>query len=166
METAKQQGTKALVLYATVFGNTEKVARALARGIQSHCEVRCLNVKDAELDWLSHYSLIAVGAPTQAFSAYKPMKDFLSKLEGMTSLRGVPGFAFDTKIDSPLSGSATKHIEKRHEDLGLRTVMPRASAIVSGGTKENTLREGEESRFERIGEEGASLARLQVAKTP
>ena len=89
------------------------------------------------------------------------MKDFLSRLEGRTNLGGKFGFAFDTKLDSRLSGSAAKYIEKKLEELNLKTVKPRSSAIVSGGTKDNVLREGEEGRFEEIGDEiGAVLAKL------
>ncbi len=165
METI-QRGQRALVLYDTLFGNTEKVARALARGIQRHREVDCLNIKDVDLDKIPQYGLLAIGAPTQAFSASKPMKDFLSRLEGMTSLGGIQGFAFDTKLDSRFSGSAAKYVEKRLEELRVKLVMPRASAIVSGGTKDSVLREGEEARFEGIGDEiGAALDKLAIAKT-
>ena len=52
-----------------MFGNTEKIARALTRGIQRHCEVDCLNINNADTSNLAQYDLIAVGAPTQAFSA-------------------------------------------------------------------------------------------------
>lgn len=161
-----RQGEKALVLYASMFGNTEKIAKALAKGIEFHCQVDCVNINDADPAGFSQYGLIAVGAPTQAFSAYKPMKDFLEKLSVMTGLGGKLGFAFDTRIDSRLSGSAAKYIEKRLDELGLKMVKPRASAIVSGGTKDNVLRQGEDARFEGIGEEiGAVLARLPVAKS-
>jgi flavorubredoxin len=145
-------GERALVLYGSVFGNTEKVALALARGIRRHTEVDCISIKDADAAGLSRYRLIAVGAPTQAFSAYKPMKDFLSKVDAST-VRGKLGFAFDTKIDSRLSGSASKYIEKRLQEFGVRILRPRESAIVSGGTKDNVLREGEETRFEALGDE-------------
>jgi len=156
-----QPSPKALVLYDSVFGNTEKIAKALSRGIQRHCGVDCLNIKEANPKKFAEYGLIAIGAPTQAHSAYKPMKDFLSGLEGTENLAGVPGFAFDTKFDMPLSGSAAKYIEKRLEEFGFKIFAPRASAIVSGGMKDNVLRDGEEVRFEKIGDEiGSGLAKL------
>jgi len=156
-----QPSPKAIVLYGSVFGNTEKVAKALSTGIQRHCRVDCVNIKDADPKRFAEYGLIAIGAPTQAHSAYKPMKDFLSSLEGTKNLVGVLGFAFDTRFDMPLSGSAAKYIEKRLEELGFKIFAPRASAIVSGGMKDNVLRDGEEARFEKIGDEiGSGLARL------
>jgi flavorubredoxin len=166
MENPEHGPGKAVVLYASVFGNTERIAKALAKGIQQYCEVDCIDIRDADPARLSQYSLVAVGAPTQAFSAYAPMKEFLSRLEGGKNLKGRYGFAFDTKLDSRLSGSAAKYIEKRLEALNLEIVKPRSSAIVSGGTKDNVLKEGEEVRFEAIGGEiGALLARHTIALT-
>lgn len=163
---SRPEGAKAVVLYDTVFGNTEKVARALARGIERHVPVDCINILEADTGALASYDLIAIGAPTQAFTAHKPMKDFLSGLRGVKNLSGVRGFAFDTKFDSLLSGSASKYIEARLEELGLKIVRPRASAIVSGGTKDNVLKAGEEARFETIGDEiGELLGKLPTPKT-
>ncbi|HUI00047.1 MAG TPA: flavodoxin domain-containing protein [Nitrososphaerales archaeon] len=167
---SSQRQPKAVVLYDTVFGNTEKVASALARGLRRYCEVDFQAITEADPARLSGYDLIAVGAPTQGFTAHRPMKDFLSRLESK-GLEGRLGFAFDTKIDSRLSGSAAKFIEERLGKLGLKMARPRASAIVSGGTKDNVLREGEEARFEQIGAEmGAALAatggRAGGAKAP
>jgi len=158
-------GPKAIVLYGSVFGNTEKIAKALSRGIQRHSAVDCVNIKDADPKKFAEYGLIAIGAPTQAHSAYKPMKDFLSSLEGTKNLAGMLGFAFDTKFDMPLSGSAAKYIEKRLEELGFKIFASRASAIVSGGMKDNVLGDGEEARFEKLGDEiGSALANLTEIK--
>ena len=151
------QSAKAIVLYDTVFGNTEKIADSLARGMRRHCQVDFFSISEVDATKLPAYDLIAVGAPTQAFSAHRPMKDFLAALKA-EALSGKLGFAFDTKIDSRLSGSAAKYIEERMERLGMKVVKPRASAIVTGGTKDNKLREGEEARFEQLGSEiGAAV---------
>ena len=73
-------------------------------------------------------------------------------------LSGKYGFAFDTRIGSPLSGSAAKFIEKKLKDLGLEVIHPRASAIVVS-QKEPVkpghvmLKNGSEEAFEKLGEE-------------
>jgi hypothetical protein len=94
------------------------------------------------------------------------MKEFLGKLEAV-DLAGKYGFAFDTKLDSRLSGSAAKHIEKELASRGLAILAPRESAIVfstkekgdaAGGVR---LREGEEERFAKI---GAQLGRALAAR--
>jgi hypothetical protein len=57
------------------------------------------------------------------------MKEFLSRLEGR-SFVGMYGFAFDTRYDSFMAGSAAKQIEKRLETTGMQIIKPHTSAIV------------------------------------
>lgn len=148
---------RSIVLYDTLFGSTEKVARALSRGIQTkRGTVDCVNINKVNAEALPQYDFIAVGAPTQAFSASKPMKDFLQKI-GVEDLLGHRGFAFDTKLDSRFSGSAAKYIEAKLREMGLEILEPRKSAIVTGGTKQSTLRPGEEEAFEILGEKIGSI---------
>jgi len=157
LERIESASGKILVIYDTLFGNTEKIAKALARGYQRHFKTICLNVKDVDIGQLSAYGLIAVGAPTHAFSASKPMKEFLANLEGK-NLTGRYGFAFDTRRDIVISGSAAKYIENKLRGMRLEIVKPRQSAIVTGDTRHSELVEGEEERFETLGDAiGASL---------
>ncbi len=115
----------------------------------------CVNARDVAVDSLKQYDLTCVGAPTEGFSASKPMKEFLRKLKSL-DLSGKYGFAFDTKLDSRLSGSAAKFIEGELNGLGFQMIAPRESAIVSalkerGAIAGARLREGEEARFKKIG---------------
>ena len=69
-------------------------------------------------------------------------------------LSGKYGFAFDTKFDSRMSGSAAKFIERELNKLCLDIIAPRESAIVFGQKEKEggaRLKEGEEKRFEQIG---------------
>jgi len=77
---------KALSLYDSQFGNTEKVARA---------EVTLLRATEARAESLSGYDLLIVGSPTQRFHATEPVAHLL---EGRT-LAGVRASAFDTRFD-------------------------------------------------------------------
>ena len=95
---------KGIVLFDTLFGNTERVASRLAAGLQeTGIDAEYLNIKGVAPDRLIEYDLIALGAPTQYHSASKPMKDFLEQLKTV-NLRGKYGSAFDTKFGYPLSG--------------------------------------------------------------
>lgn len=147
---------KAIVIFDTRYGNTEKIAESLETGLkQAGVQTVCVNTKDVAVDSLQQYDLICVGAPTEAFTASKPMKEFLGRLKN-TDLSGNCGFAFDTKLDSRLSGSAAKFIEKELINLNLRIIAPREAAIVfalkeRGATTGARLKEGEEKRFEEIG---------------
>ena len=150
---------RAIVIFDSKFGNTGKIAKSLAGGLErAGLRVDLLNMRDVKVEMLEDYDLIAVGAPTQAFTASKPMKDFLGKLEDTETLKGKQGFAFDTKFASRLSGSASKYIEGKLSNLGMEIVRPRQSAIVK--KSEGPLEEGEPETFDRIGFEiGSSMTR-------
>jgi len=138
------------VIFDSKFGNTGQIAKSLAGGLQrAGVETGCFNLRDVVPESLSSYDLVAIGGPTQAFTASKPMKDYLQKLEDIGILKGKQGFAFDTKFASHLSGSASKYIESKLSKMGLEIVRPRQSAIVK--KSEGPLEEGEPENFERIG---------------
>ncbi len=59
---------KALVVYESMFGNTEQVARAVATGLARHLEVELREVGEAPPDIHELLDLIVVGGPTHAFS--------------------------------------------------------------------------------------------------
>lgn len=168
---------KTIVLYDTMFGNTERIANRIAEGLrEAGVETECTGITAARIDKLQGYDLLVVGAPTQYFTASKPMKEFLKKLEGV-NLKGKVFFAFDTKLGSRLSGSAAKFIEKRLEELGLDILRPRSSAIVVAckgidskkerpETGDVILQEGMEDLFESIGKElGTLLKNMRKVET-
>jgi flavorubredoxin len=145
------EARKAIVIYDTQFGNTEKIAKALASGIKEQgVQVNCVKVDVVDVDKLAEYDLLAIGGPTTAFGVSKPMKDLLEKLGGV-ELRGKKGFAFETKVHFIFTGSAAKAIEGKMKGLGVSVVRPYSSAIVKG--REGPLEEGEEETFKRIGAE-------------
>lgn len=160
---------RAIVVFDSRYGNTEKIARSIEAGIAgTGVETDCLNSREAIVESLKEFDLVCIGAPTEAFSASKPIKDFIAKLDG-AGLAGKWGFAFDTKLDWRISGSAAKFIEKELKRLGLRILAPRGSAIVSSPAGKDRasftkLKEGEELRFQQVGKTvGASL--LASART-
>ena len=147
---------RACVVFDTRYGNTEKIAESFETGLkEAGIQTVCVNSKDVAVDSLKQYDLVCVGAPTEGFTASKPMKEFLGKLRS-TDLSGKYGFAFDTKLDWRLSGSAEKFIEKELKNLTLQIIAPCESAIVSalkekGAITGAKLKEGEEERFKQIG---------------
>jgi flavodoxin len=152
---------KAIVLFTSRYGNTEKIARALESGLkEAGVETSCFEAGEVAVDSLNQYALICAGAPTEQHTASKPMKALLQNLKGV-NLSGKYGFAFDTRFDMPLSGSAAKFIEKELKDRGILIIASRESAIVIGGTKGSVLKEGEEERFKQV---GARVGAALVAK--
>jgi flavodoxin len=155
--------SKALIVYDTRYGNTEKIARSLESGLnESGVPATLENVRSLTPESLSGFGLLCFGAPTEGFGASKPMKDYVGRLAG-SDFAGKLGFVFDTKLDSRFSGSAAKYIENHLTGLGLKMAAPRESAIVTTVRKGAAiagaaLREGEEERFFRIGKSlGARL---------
>jgi flavodoxin len=143
--------TKSIVIYHSLFGNTEKIAKALASGIKEQkIDVECINVENVQINTLAEYDLIAIGGPTHGFGMSKPIKAFIKELEHV-NLRNKSAFAFDTKSPSRFWGSAAKRIEKRLKKLGLNIVKPYSSAIVKG--LKGPLAEGMERKFTQIGTE-------------
>ncbi len=154
---------RACIVFDTRFGSTEKIARRIQAGLDSQgVETVCLNVRDADLESLKRADLLCLGAPTEAFTASKPMKEFMHRIEGMRFSQA-RGFAFDTKLESRFSGSAAKFIQSRLERLGVSMVRRYESAIVYGPSP-SRLREGEEQRFQAIGVELAKAA-MAVAES-
>jgi flavodoxin len=162
---------RACVIFDTRYGNTEKIAKSFETGLkEAGIQTVCANAKDVAIDSLKQYDLICVGAPTEAFSVSKPMKEFLGKLKSI-DLSGKYGFAFDTKLDSRFSGSAAKFIEKELSNKGLQIIAPRESALVfslkeRGATAGARLKEGEEKRFEQVGLQVGSALAARVGVTP
>jgi flavodoxin len=59
---------KALVVYESMFGNTEQIARAVADGLGESLEVHLVEVSDAPREPDPEVALIVAGGPTHAFS--------------------------------------------------------------------------------------------------
>ncbi len=63
---------RALVVYESMFGNTEAIARAVAEGLAGHLDVELHEVGDAPAPITELLDLVVVGGPTHAFSMSRP----------------------------------------------------------------------------------------------
>ena len=142
---------KALVIYDSAFGNTERVARAMGEAIGG--EVR--KVTDVQRGQLTDLDVLIVGSPTQKFQPLPAIKKFLRSVPNQ-ALDGVRVAAFDTRIaladvDSAilnvfikLFGYAAKPIADRLKKKGGELAMPPEGFYVEG--TEGPLKEGELER--------------------
>jgi flavodoxin len=144
---------KALVVYDSLFGNTQLIAQAVAAGLGTTDEVELARADELSATQRS-WELVVIGAPTQRHQASRPMSDWLNSLGG---LPGVPVAAFDTRYRMPtlLSGAASVVIVNRLRAGGAVLVAEPVSFFVRG--KEGPLEDGEEQRAE---EWGANVRRL------
>jgi flavodoxin I len=127
---------KAVVVYDTTFGNTEQVAKGIAKVLNADA----IRVSDVEVSKLKEYDIFAFGCPIHAWNMSSGMKKILKQLEG-ESFAGKKAATFDTKIDSRFAGNAAKKIQKKLKKLDFDIAMKPVHFIVIG--REGPLAEGE-----------------------
>ena len=88
---------KALIVYDSVYGNTEKIARAIAGAITASIEVKILHAGEVNPSELKSIDLLVVGSPTQGGKPTKAIQEFLSKIPA-NSLKNVSVASFDTRM--------------------------------------------------------------------
>jgi len=93
-----------LIIYDSVFGNTERIARSIghsmtAQAVSSGKEVGILRPNEVKLEHLAGLRLLVVGSPTRAFQPTAAVKKFLKEIPG-NGLQGVKVAAFDTRISA------------------------------------------------------------------
>jgi flavodoxin len=136
---------RSLVIYESEYGNTEKIARAVAEALGEHGEARVTPLGSVATLEAERLDLLAVGAPTQRHGLPPTVKELLEKTpEG--ALAGVRALAFDTRYERArwITGSAAKEIGKRLHHLGCKLLADPESFFVEGS--EGPLEPGEEDR--------------------
>ena len=88
---------KALVIYDSLYGNTEQIAQAIGSGLRSGNEIRVLRAGDAKPSDLKNLDLLIVGSPTQKFRPTEAIKKLLASIP-RRGLEGVRAAAFDTRF--------------------------------------------------------------------
>lgn len=146
---------KVLIIYDSMFGNTEQVAQAMATVLSTQVEVSACRVGDVQPEAFADLDLLIVGSPTQGFQPTAATKKLLDNVPAQ-GLKGVKVAAFDTRIAIEdvgsrfltvmvnLFGYAAKPIANRLQKKGGTLVMLPEGFIVNG--KEGPLKEGELAR--------------------
>ena len=163
----------ALVVFESMFGNTEEVARAVAEGIWTRMPATVVEVGHAPDPGQADVDLLVVGAPTHAFGLSRQRtRDSAAEQvghPGISSGRGVREWladastcslmavAFDTHVSKPdLPGHAGRRAQRRLKSLGCRMVAPAESFAVEG--MQGPLATGELDRARAWGAEVAEAA--------
>ncbi len=94
---------KALIIYDSKFGNTEKIARAIGEAITPLGKVKVVKAGDANPSELSSIDFLIVGSPTHAGRATRATKEFLKKIPA-NALENVGVAAFDTRFSAEDKG--------------------------------------------------------------
>jgi Flavodoxin len=92
MTTSESTQPSALVVFESMFGNTERVARAVAEGLEAEgVPTRVAEVSEAPADIPSTIDLLVVGAPTHAFSLSRPSTRADAVRQGAPATRAAIG---------------------------------------------------------------------------
>ena len=89
---------KTLIVFDTVFGNTEQVARAIGAALPASAGAEVVHVGDAAKELPAGTGLLIVGSPTRAFRPTEGTVRYLKSLPA-GGLKGVKVAAFDTRMD-------------------------------------------------------------------
>jgi hypothetical protein len=176
---------RALVIYESMYGNTEQIARAIGDGLAERMTVDVVEVGTARTTLAPDVWLIVVGGPTHAFGMSRPgTREAAAKeaestlvssgigvrewLEGLEPPAELPvAAAYDTHVDHPKLlrhvGSAAAAITKRLEKLGIETVAEPEHFWVAG--TQGPLRDGELQRAHAFGRSLADRAKVTTTTT-
>ena len=144
---------KALVVYDSVFGNTEKVAQAMGQALEAQGEVHALRVSDVKPEHLNGLDALIVGSPTHGGWFTEKIRDWV---DAAPALEGLRIAAFDTRTASIWNrilpfGYAAQRIARSLEKKG-GTLLASPEGFVVLGTK-GPLKEGELERAAEWGRE-------------
>jgi len=134
---------KALVVYDSMYGNTETIAKAIGGAIPGEVGVR--RAGDVSASDLQSIDLLVVGSPTQGGRPTKPIQDFVNSIGG--TVRGLRVAVFDTRLSAKwvgVFGHAAERIADALQKRGGILAAPAAAFVVGG--KEGPLKEGEAAR--------------------
>ncbi len=122
-----------LVVYESQFGNTEKVAVAIAGALRAFGQAQAIPVDSAHPAGLQGVDMLVVGGPTQNRGATSGLRSFLATIPPKL-LRNVKVACFDTRLRQPgwLVGSSAGALAKSLQQMGVAPVVPAESFLVSG----------------------------------
>ena len=135
---------KTLIVYDSVYGNTEKIAQAIGGAITG--EVKVLRVGEVNYSELKTLDLLIVGSPTQGGRPTLGIQDFLNKVSE-EAIKCINVAAFDTRFSTRLVGIfgyAAGRIADSLKKKGGTLILSPEGFFVKG--KEGPLKEGELER--------------------
>jgi flavodoxin I len=124
---------KVLIVYDSLYGNTEQIANAVGAAITG--EVKVVKVGQADAAEVGSYDMVLIGSPTQGGRHTKPMQEFLGKIPD-GALKNKNAAAFDTRLTTKLVklfGYAANRIADDLKAKGANLVVPAEPFFVNKG---------------------------------
>lgn len=135
---------KVLVVYDSVYGNTERIAKAIGEAVAG--DVQVARVGEISATGLQPVDVMIVGSPTLGGRPTEPIQNFLAAVPP-EAIKGIRVASFDTRYSGKfvkLFGFAAEKIMQSLEAKGGRSVPPLGEFVVTG--KKGPLKEGELER--------------------
>jgi flavodoxin I len=137
---------KSLVVYDSVYGNTEKIARAIAEAIAASGEIKVLPAGEVNPSELASIDLLIVGSPTHGGRPTPAVQGLLNKVT-QPLLKGIDVAVFDTRSQAKLArvfGNAAGRIARHLKRKGAVLVVSPEGFFVTA--TRGPLKEGELER--------------------
>lgn len=116
----KQSGTRAVVIYHSVYGFTKELAKCAEQAFSKECETVLINATTAEteqvLEEIQNADILAVGTSTQNRNAPQKIWDIVTGID-LVSKRAMPYFVFGS---FGWAGDGTKLVDKTLCAMGMR----------------------------------------------
>jgi len=143
---------RVLVVFDTTFGNTEKLAREIAAGIENAGTAECkvVGIKTIEDEDISSFDGVLFGGPIHVFRATRGIRGAV-KYAAKKGLDGKLVSTFDTYQALGHEGRAAKQIEEMicKKVLGVKMFSPGLSALVD--SREGPLNAAEPAKAREFG---------------
>jgi flavodoxin len=136
----------ALVVYDSQYGNTKRIAQAIADTLSAYGAAIAIQVNPAHPVSLHGIDLLVAGCPTQGF---RPTPAMLSMVDHISPevLRSLAVACFDTRFRGRLwQHSAAVVMARQLHAKGIELVVPPESFFVKAMKKEGPLLSGELAR--------------------
>jgi flavodoxin len=135
-----------LVVYDSQYGNTERIAQAIADMLRAFGQAQAVRVDPAHPVSFQGVDVLIVGSPTQGFRPTPAMQSFLRTVSSQ-SLRSLAVACFDTRFRGRLwKSSAAPRMARQLRTMGVGPLVSPESFFVKAMKKEGPLLAGEVER--------------------
>jgi flavodoxin len=151
-----------VIVFDTKFGNTEKVAKAIAHGASEFGTVHLMDASQLPLPFADRPDLVIIGGPTQKRGMSPGFREVVDVFQ-RGDIQGLSTATFDTRYRGStwVMGSAAREAAKHLRKAGASLVTePESFFIGRGGPLERqALESGEVERAEAWGRAVGTAAR-------
>ena len=135
-----------VVVYDSQYGNTERIAQAIANTLRAFGQAEAVHVAQAHSIEFQGVDLLVLGCPTQGFRPTPAMQSFPGTIP-YQSLSGLAVACFDTRFRGGLwKSSAAPRMARQLRTMGVEPLVPPESFFVKAMKKEGPLLAGEVER--------------------